>query len=297
MSSTFVLLGHPVGHSMSPVIHQAAYGALGLPHRYELVDVPDRAALEVAMARVRSGELGGANVTVPWKREALALADSVDASARSVGAANVLLRTSDGRLEAHNTDVPALAEEVRARVAEPDSVLILGNGGAALGAAAAARKLGAIRIWVSARRFDEHESPEAWPHAAEFLALGATPVAWPSVSPAPMDGAFGVACRSATVLLQATSAGMQGKGGGPELAALIPWRELGRCRLAYDLVYNPPDTEFLRAASVAGLPNAHGLGMLVAQAALAIELWLHRTPPREVLRAAADAALLARRSA
>jgi shikimate dehydrogenase len=92
----FILIGHPVGHSVSPQIHGAVYRAYGLPHSYSAVDCPDVAAVEQQVKRVRSGEIAGANVTVPWKRAALALADELDASARDTNAANVLVRTPEG---------------------------------------------------------------------------------------------------------------------------------------------------------------------------------------------------------
>jgi shikimate dehydrogenase len=109
VSPRFVLLGHPVAHSLSPAIHGAAYAELGIDARYELVDASDEAAVGRAVDAVRSGEIAGANVTVPWKQVALRLADRADASASDVGAANVLVRGPSGEVVAHHTDVPALS--------------------------------------------------------------------------------------------------------------------------------------------------------------------------------------------
>ncbi len=292
MSLRFVLLGHPVAHSMSPAIHGAAYQALGLPHRYELVDAPDLPALERAVAALRRRELAGANVTVPWKREALALADVQAASAAAVFAANVLVRDAAGVVTAHNTDVPALAEEIAERHAAPRRWAVIGSGGAALGAVAAARSLGAERIVVTARRWQTSTPRERWPYMSEFSALGAETLSFPE---APRSE-FAAACGRADVVVQATSAGMQGKDAGDTVADLVPWSSLQPTVLAYDVVYNPPQTEFLRRAAERGLAHAHGLGMLVRQAALAIELWLGQKPPFAPLYAAADAALRARRA-
>lgn len=294
MSSRFVLFGHPVAHSMSPAIHQAAYRELGLNHRYELLDVADPAALSRALELVRSGEIAGANVTVPWKREAFQLADERHESARGVGAANVLVREGNGRLVAHNTDVPALAEEIRRYSATPRRLVVIGSGGAALGAARAASLLQA-EVTVTARRWLEAEPAASWPHAEGFRALGARLVAWPNGPVDDGEGAFAQACRQADVIVQATSAGMSGAEPGAGVASIVPWSRLPASVLAYDLVYNPPDTDFLRAARAYGLVRSHGLGMLVGQAALAIELWLGIKPPREPLYAAAEAALHARR--
>lgn len=289
-----MLFGHPVGHSMSPVIHEAAYRELGLAHRYELLDVVDEAAFARALAAIRSGEIAGANVTVPWKRQAFQLADERAPSAVSVGAANVLVRSSDGRIVAHNTDVPALAEEIRRYASNPRRVVVIGSGGAALGAVSAGALVRAESVTVTARRWLAAEPEASWPHAQEFRALGAELVPWPNAA-ADGDGPFALACRRADVILQATSAGMNGAEPGANVAAIVPWSRLPASVLAYDLVYNPPDTDFLRAARAYGLLRAHGLGMLVGQAALAIELWLSVKPPREPLYAAAETALLARR--
>ncbi|MFZ5890176.1 MAG: shikimate dehydrogenase [Myxococcota bacterium] len=292
MSLRFVLLGHPVSHSMSPAIHQAAYRELGVNHRYELVDVADETALAAALDAVRRGEIAGANVTVPWKREALRLSDERDESARAVGAANVLRRDTSGRVVAHNTDVPALAEEIRRRVPRVHHVVVIGSGGAALGAVAAAKLLAAESVSVTARRWSSQQRPEEFVHGADFLQQGATLLPWPVPSEA--DGAFAAACRRADVIVQATSAGMHGAESGHSVADIVPWASLSVGVLAYDVVYNPMETEFLRRAQQHGLLNAHGLGMLVAQAALAIELWLGQKPAFEPLYTAASECLAAR---
>lgn len=276
---------------MSPVIHAAAYRELGLPYRYTLSDEPDEAAFGRALERLRTGALAGANVTIPYKRAALRLADRPDPVALAIGAANVLHRAPDAALVAYNTDVPALTGEIERLRAHASTVLILGNGGGALGALAAAQRLGASSIAVSARRFRRDTPPTEWPEAAAFTALGAALVPWPEAE-SREESAFVDCCRRADVVIQATSAGMRGADPGHELARAIPWNELRSDAVAYDLVYNPPETPFLRAARARGLAYDNGLGMLVGQAALAIEIWLGVRPPREPLYAAARAALL-----
>lgn len=286
--SRFVLLGHPVAHSVSPAIHGAAYRSLGLDHRYELLDVPDEGALARAVGAVRSGEIAGANVTVPWKRRALALADRSAPSAADVGAANVLARNPAGAVVAHNTDVTALVEELRELAPSARRVLVLGSGGAALAAVAAARFLGATSVAVSARKWSGPLDAASWPHAAELVALGAAALPWRG----PELAAFAI---DADVIVQATSAGMHGAAPGSEVASVLPWERIATTCVAYDLVYNPADTEFLRSASETGHVARGGLGMLVGQAALAFELWLGVRPPREPMQRAAEAALSARK--
>jgi shikimate dehydrogenase len=289
VSLRFLLLGHPIAHSLSPVIHHAAYHELGLSHRYELVDAVEPSAVESAVADLRAGRIAGANVTVPWKREALAAADRADPSAGDVGAANVLLRDENGEVVAHNTDVPALAQEIGVHHASPLRALVLGSGGAALAAVAALRRLGTSRIGVSARRFDPARPATEWPLAAQFSALGAELVSWSG-----SDAALGDFAAGADVIVQATSAGMHGAGPGSEVAAVVPWSRVASTLLAYDVVYNPAETEFLRQAKVRGCAAVGGLGMLVGQAALAFELWLGVAPPVAAMRSAAEAELVRR---
>jgi shikimate dehydrogenase len=293
-SRRFVLIGHPVGHSISPVIHQAAYQALGLHHRYDAVDCADEAAVVKLVDALRTGEISGANVTIPWKRLALKLADMVAPSVQRIGAANVLTRGADGAIVAHNTDVPALVEEFQRLAGTVRRVLVIGAGGAAPAVVAAAQDAGADRVSITARRFALSEPESAWPHAADFLAQGAALLAWPESDPRAKIRLREVAARI-DLIVQCTSAGMHGADAGQKLAEIVPWEHLPQSALAYDLIYNPGSTPFLERARACGLSAENGLGMLVAQAALAIELWLSVSPSRAVMVAAAQAELLARR--
>ena len=288
------LRGHPLGHSLSPAIHGAAYAELGLPHRYELCDVPDEAAVKAALERLRSGHFAGLNVTVPWKRLALQLADDVDGLAAEVGAANVLARNADGRLTAYNTDVLALAEELARFAPELRVATVIGNGGAALAAVAALKKQGASRCVVTARAFDATRDPKSWRHAEQFRRLGAETLAWPSAGAS--EERFTACIRESHAIVQATSAGMHGVDAGEALAELVPWQAAAARTLAYDVVYNPAETPFLRRASARGLVAVGGLGMLVGQAAHAFEIWLGVRAPREGMRRAAERVLASKAS-
>jgi shikimate dehydrogenase len=271
-------------------MHRAAYAALGLPHRYELVDCADAAAVGVQLARLRAGEIGGANVTVPHKRLALELADAADDLALDVGAANVWVREGDAKVRAYNTDVQGLVEDVQPTLQRLRAACVIGNGGAALAAVAACRRLGAGPVYVTARRW-LFGKPE-WPRAEEFRSLDSVPMAWP-MAPDPHAGpAWNTAVAQSDLVVQATSAGMLGASAGEGVAAIVPWRLLSSGAVAYDLVYNPEVTPFLAAAAAGGVVARGGLGMLVGQAAHAFKLWLRMDPPREQMRAAAERALL-----
>lgn len=292
MTERFVLIGHPVGHSVSPQIHQAAYALLGKRGDYRLCDCSTQDDVRAQIELIRSGHLVGANVTVPWKQLAYDLADERAASAQEVGVANVLAQNKAGQVVAHNTDATALADELRLiseqcphRKLRP-GVLIVGNGGAARAAVVACRLSGLGPIAVTARSFCEGPGPSAWPRGGEFQALGAQLVGWPE----PQNAACESFVSAAHLIVQATSAGMKGTSGGKQLAELLPWAAL-REGAAYDLVYNPPVTPFLERARAEKHIARGGLGMLVGQAAHALELWWGQRPAQGPLLLAAQKAL------
>lgn len=280
----FALIGHPVAHSLSPVIQRAAYRELALNHDYTLIDAPTEADVARAFQSLRDGELGGVNVTIPWKRQAHAAADRRSALAERLGVANVLSRVG-GELVAHNTDALALEAEFTQLVTSRRAVL-LGSGGVTPAVVAACQAAGIAEVYVSARRFDAELAETAWPGASELLRLGARLLAWPASSSV-AKARFDECCAAAGLVVQCTSAGMQGKDSGEPLAALVPWSTLAADALAYDLVYAPLETPFLRVARAAGRRTAHGLNMLVGQAALSVEIWLGQRPPTAPLLAAA----------
>lgn len=295
----FVLIGHPVGHSVSPAIHGAAYRALGAPHRYDVVDCPTPEHVEAQVELLRSGDIAGANVTVPYKRLAFELADRADESARSTGVANVLARDASGVVTASNTDAVALAEEIASLHPDPRSAAVIGAGGAAQAAVVACQQLGLTEIAVSSRTWLTSEPRGSWKGAATFTALGATAWAWPEHVGDRRPAVVAALLPRVDVIIQATSAGMRGAGPGHAVSDWIPWRELKPGALAIDVVYNPPLTPFLEAAEAANVANRGGLGMLVRQAAAAIRIWLGESegwvaPELGELYAAAEQALASR---
>jgi shikimate dehydrogenase len=286
----FILIGHPVGHSVSPTIHQRAYELLGRSGDYQLSDCPHRDDVLARIDEIRRGELTGANVTVPWKRVAFEAADEHHASARDVGVANVLARSESGRVVAYNTDALALGTELSQALSEAGlepgtraAGVILGAGGAALAAAVGLRLAGVTQVYATARRFDPALSQASWPGAGDFLRLDVKLLPWPGFNDAPLREVF----KNCVAVVQASSAGMKGTTGGEALCNLIPWDSLSPA-VAYDLVYNPPQTPFLARAKSEGLVCRGGLGMLVGQAAQAIEIWWGERPPLPPLMRAAQ---------
>jgi len=298
----FAVFGHPIGHSVSPVMHKAALKALGLPHTYEAVDVPDLEHLQSMVDAIRQGIIAGANVTVPHKRAVLDFVDRVDPSAKSIGAANTLVR-SRGRVIAYNTDSAGLADELRSLDAVGRTAAVIGAGGGGRAAVAACMAIGANVIAVTTRSWQGSEELVGSPSADEFRAMGALPCGWPiprdSGDPSThlsevMRLQWGDFAASSNVIIQATTAGMKGSDRGDGVAALIPWDRLRKDALVYDLVYNPAETPFLRVARERGLRQSGGLGMLARQGAHSLALWLRVTPDIDVMKAAAERALLPR---
>ncbi len=266
------LLGDPVAHSRSPAIHTAALGALGIDASYLAFEVAG-ADLGRAVAGLRAIGALGANVTVPHKVAVMAHLDAIEPAARAIGAVNTIVR-DEARLVGLNTDAPGLVRALLDAGCEPRSanVLVLGAGGAARAAIVGLRDAGAAHVSVTARR----------PERAEELAgeLGARPIDLAAVRAAEID-----------LLVQATSATM---GEDAEaFAATLPIDALPAHATVMDLVYAPLETTVLRAARARGLRTVDGLGMLVWQAALALERWLALDDPLapEIIDAMRRAAL------
>lgn len=303
----FLLLGHPVGHSVSPAIHGAAYRELGMQHRYEVVDCPSEDHVSAQLARLRSGEIAGMNVTVPWKRLAFESCDVRDDSAQRTGVVNVLALDAAGALVGSNTDARALADEIaalrtRAGSGAPRSAAVIGAGGAAQAAVVSCQLLGIRDVVASNRGWSKGAPEDSWRRSSALTALGARLCAWPEGAGAEHHGTLADEVRGVDVIIQATSAGMRGAGPGEAVSEWLPWRELRPGAVAIDVVYNPPSTPFLEAARSAGVANTGGLGMLVRQAVGALRIWLGRSPgyhepDLEALTRAAEQALAAQRGA
>ncbi len=257
----FALLGDPVAHSKSPLMHAAAFREMGLPHTYEAIRVTAE-QMPAMIQALRDGTFAGLNVTVPHKLLAARLAD--EARIAGTDAANTLVRAEGDRIVAYNTDVTALREELASFGPRAGRALVLGSGGAARAAIAALEALGVKDIAVRARTPGPivtqpwHASPESESRTR--------------------------------LVVQATTAGMSGGPPGEAAADVVAWDALPADAAVLDVVYAPPETPFLRAAARRGLPRRNGLGMLARQGAAALELWLGRPAPLAAMLAALERA-------
>jgi shikimate dehydrogenase len=257
-------------------MHNAALATLGMSDwRYQRLPVPPRLFATTTRALAGLGFLG-ANVTIPHKHAALALADEVSPAAREIGAANTLTFRDDGTIAAENTDAPGLIEAF-GRSPRGMRALVLGAGGSARAAVWALLAEGASEVAVWNRT----------PARAEALAheLGARATRRPE----PAD-----------LLVNCTSVGLEGRPGAPgvELSATeggalnqlgLTFDQVGEYSHVIDLVYHAEPTALLAAAAAQGVRTIDGLQVLVAQGALSFELWTERDAPRELMARAARA--------
>jgi shikimate dehydrogenase len=259
------VLGWPVAHSRSPAMHNAALAELGMTGwRYQALPVPPELFAETTRA-LGDSSFAGANVTIPHKRAALALADSASDAARAIGAANTLTFAADGTIAAENTDAPGLIAVIDAELAGRRA-LVLGAGGSARAAVWALREAGAADVAVWTRT----------PERARALAgeLQARAIAVPE----PSD-----------VLVNCTPVGLHEE--PDELVQLALTRErVGEYALVVDLAYRDAATALVDAARSAGARAIDGIDVLVAQGALSFRLWTGRDAPIQTMREAARAA-------
>lgn len=277
------VMGWPVAHSLSPVMHNAALAHHDLPYVYVPLPVAP-AALSLALAALPMLGFRGVNLTVPHKQAALPFLTTLEPAAAAIGAANTLVfeeATSDApaQVVGYNTDWRGFAADLAALgvVVARQTCLVLGAGGAARAVVYALLKERAI-VRCFARRQEQAQ--------ALVLALSAVSNA-PDLTAHPWSELPRWAA-DAAVIINATPLGMGVYLNQSPWPADLPWPPAA---LAYDLIYRPARTLFLAQAQAAGGRTANGLGMLLRQGALAWPLWLGITPEQSVMAAALDAAL------
>ena len=256
-----VLLGHPVSHSLSPRLQNAAIRAAGIVAHYEALDV-EPTAFDATLAQLRTVHAAG-NVTIPHKERMRQACDAVTPLAERVGAVNTWWVDDNGKLRGDNTDVGgfrAAVEALLGRVPRDLTVGVLGAGGAA------AAVLAAVESWPGSYAHVYNRTPERARLLCERFSAVSQPV-----------DDVGVIAGSQLVV-NATSVGLRDRDPMPlDLAMVQPGSAV------IDLVYRPGETAFVRALRSRGMRTADGLHMLVEQAALAFERWFGTGPDRNVM--------------
>lgn len=270
------IIGNPVGHSLSPAMHNAAFRSLGLNWIYVPLPVESR-KLGEALEGIKALGFRGVNVTVPHKEQVVRFLDSVSPHTEQIGAANTIT-VRDDRLLGDNTDWTGILEDLRGTGFDPTGgkAMILGSGGSARAVAYALLTAGS-ELTIAARNAT---TAQGLVNDLHELFPGLTVEVLTLEEAAQIESHI-------DLIVNTTPLGMS-----PRTNA-SPWPEgkpLPRCRLVYDLVYNPPETLLLRQARESGLATANGLGMLVHQAAAAFSIWTGVQAPVETMREAAEAA-------
>jgi len=272
------LIGWPVGHSISPVMHNAAFARLGMDWRYVTLPVSAHPSERVgeAVRGVRALGLKGANVTVPHKQAVLPFLDSLTPAARAIGAVNTILVVDD-ELIGDNTDALGFIADLHEQgvAVTGMSALVLGAGGSARAVVYGLADAGAKAITVlnrSRSRADllAGEMAEFFP--ACVFRTGALPEDIPDAN------------ADADLVVNCTSVGMA------PCPEEMPWdeeTEFAPEQVVYDLIYRPAVTRLLQMAAADGAVAIGGLGMLIWQGALAFQRWTGQKPPVEIMRAVA----------
>ncbi len=262
----YCVIGHPIGHTLSPLIHETVFRHFGLDHRYEAVHVLPGGLADFVRASRRSGR-PGFNVTLPHKETIVPLLDETDTLASSIGAVNTVVRRSR-RLVGYNTDVQGFAFSLKASGWEPSGpALVLGAGGAARAVLEALASMGVPETAVSDRIADKASALAA--HVEKrHPRMRVVPVP-------PHSDAFWSAAARTHLFVNATPVGMWPR---TEDIPFEPDR-LNDRTMVFDLVPKPIRTEFLKRAESLGLRTIPGIRMLVAQALEADALFLRRTIP------------------
>ncbi|NJM99668.1 MAG: shikimate dehydrogenase [Phormidesmis sp. RL_2_1] len=287
------VIGYPVEHSFSPLMHNAAIAHLNAQQAnadFVYLPFPIRPEwLKDAIAGFTAIGLRGFNITIPHKQAIMPLLDDISDIARAIGAVNTVWRSeSENQVRWHgtNTDVTGFMAPLKALKRDWSNApaIILGNGGAARAVVAACHQLGFPQIWVVGRSPDKlQQFKQSWansPDIAEKLSVclqhDLVPYANKAASPK--------ASPKASLVVNATPLGMHPQVKHTPLDQAQMQAIMATDAIAYDLIYTPRPTQFLQQASTAGFATIDGLEMLIQQGAAALEIWLGQPAPVSVMR-------------
>ena len=271
------IIGDPIEHTMSPVMHNAAFRQLGMDWAYLPFRVGQE-AVGMAIEGVRALNIRGLNVTIPHKTAVIPYLDGLDPAAERMGAVNTIVN-DNGILTGYNTDAAGFLKALRENNIEPEgtNIVVLGAGGASRGISFLLAENGADLTILNRRR-----------ERAEDLAGQISTATGTGVKTLALDEAnLSLALEKADVLVNTTRVGMI-----PDVDRTpVPAGQLRSDLAVFDIVYNPLKTRLLADAGAAGALTIGGLEMLVWQGALAFTLWTGQAPPVDLMRKAAREAL------
>lgn len=254
----FALFGNPVGHSLSPLMHNAAYHKMGINASYVPCCVENP---EEAIERIKERSIRGASVTIPFKTAVMPYLDEVEDSARTIGAVNTIWHDDKGRLTGYNTDwIGVVLGLEQSLVIQGKTFAILGAGGAARAIVFGILHKGGIPLILN--RTTTRGAEMAQEFGCPFYHLSE------------------IGGISADCLINTTPVGMTPEKGKSPIAKEV----LTNFRWVMDCIYNPLKTQLLQDAEEAGCTALNGVGMFVHQGAEQIKIWTGKEPPREFMR-------------
>ncbi len=269
------IIGWPVTHSLSPVMHNAAFKYLGLDFCYIPFSVKER-SFDSAIKGIPALNIAGLNITVPYKERVLSCLSEISKEAKIIGAVNTI-KVEEDRLIGHNTDgigfISSLAEA--GHPVKNHSLLIIGAGGAAKAVVFQSAAEGAREIIIANRTIDKaidlkRQTKTHFP-LIEINAIGIR------------DLELKTASSRADIVVNATSLGLRMEDPSP-----LPNGFLHEGQFICDLIYNPPETALIRDARESGCQYMNGIGMLLHQGGASFKIWTEVEPPLEVMRQALE---------
>jgi len=276
------IIGYPLGHSVSPAMHNAAFKKMGLDWEYAPFEVKPGDLAE-ALNGFRSLHFAGFNVTIPHKEAIVPLLDEVTKLARIIGAVNTVVN-QEGKLIGYNTDgagfIESLKEDAKINP-KGRRIVVLGAGGASRAASIMLAEVGAKIITLA--DIQEDKAKELSEYIGSSFEVDCDYV---DVNSQELQKAID----KADILVNSTPIGMKPK---IDQSPLANNTKLHSKLLVYDLVYNPSQTKLLKTAKVAGCKTCSGLGMLVRQGAAAFTLWTGEEAPVKTMWQAGEKALKA----
>lgn len=264
------LIGYPVKHSLSPAMHNAAFGSLGINAEYKLFEIkPDE--LDGFFHALLMQNLFGLNVTIPYKEKVIPFLKHISAEAKLIGAVNTI-KISGNKAEGFNTDGEGFLRHLEESGFNPKGkiISIIGAGGAAKAVSVYLSKAKPMAITIY-----DTDMPKA-----AYL-IGYLEANFKNIKFKQADFVSGLNVGFVDLLINATPIGMTDRD-----SCLVGENLMHKDLFVYDLIYNPAETKLLKAAKNAGAKTANGLGMLLYQGAAAFEIWTGKKAPVEVMRKA-----------
>jgi len=276
LTELYGIFGHPVKHSFSPLMHNAAFQKLNLNCVYMAFDIlPEN--LSAAVTSIRQLNIKGINVTIPHKQDIMNCLDEISDEAKYTGAVNTV-KNKDGKLFGHNTDVGGFLKDIEIELGIRNyndlSACLIGAGGAARAVLSGLCMSGTKKIFIINRTISKASE------LANYFSKRFNNIEFKTVGL--KDNSEIKKClENSNLLINSSSAGM--KGHDP---LNVPVGSLPKSSYVYDLVYNPKETELVKQAKSLGHRSASGLGMLLYQGAESFEYWTNKKAPIDVMKKA-----------